>query len=206
MAGDHLGQAGAQAFHGAAIGGGEGLLGGRLGQVAQQPVLGEEPVPAGGPGVDLPESAQVAVMVPAEPVTGRAAVEGGQVISERFPGAFAVITVCQCLQQQQPPGHCEYPWGRHIAGPGQHGQAVGLGLEQARDRVGESLADHARAVRVGDQLGVGDGPAGQPPDRADTVGPPEGAQLAAQDAVAGFCCAQCFPSPARPGSVRQVPP
>jgi len=61
--------------------GGQDLPGGRLAEVAQQPVLREELMAAGGPGADLGESAQVAVAVPAEPVMDRAAVpvNGGQV-------------------------------------------------------------------------------------------------------------------------------
>jgi hypothetical protein len=83
---DDLGEAVAQPLDGAAVVGGEGLLDGRFAQVAQQPVLGEELVAAGRPGVDLAEPSQVAVVVPAELSPGGAAVRGGQVTGEPFPG------------------------------------------------------------------------------------------------------------------------
>jgi hypothetical protein len=63
---DDLGETVAQPLDGAAVGSGEGLLDGRFAQLAQQSVLGEELVAAGGPGVDLAEPSQVAVVVPAE--------------------------------------------------------------------------------------------------------------------------------------------
>jgi hypothetical protein len=73
------------------------LLDGRFAQVAQQPVLGEELVAAGGPGVDLAEPSQVAVAVPAELGPGGAAVRGGQVTGESLPGSFAVVAGRQGL-------------------------------------------------------------------------------------------------------------
>jgi hypothetical protein len=91
MARDDLGELVAQPLDGAAVIGGEGLVDGGFVQVAQQPVLGEELVAAGGPGVDLAEPSQVAVAVPAELGPGGAAVRGGQITGEPFPGLLAVI-------------------------------------------------------------------------------------------------------------------
>jgi hypothetical protein len=164
MARDDLGELVAQPLDGAAVIGGEGLVDGGFVQVAQQPVLGEELVAAGGPGVDLAEPSQVAVAVPAELGPGSAAVRGCQVTGGPFPGSFAVVAGRQGLQQQQSPGH-----GQDLRG----GQVP------------------AGGVRVGDEPDVGEGPAGQAAERGDPVGPAQRAQLLEQDSVAGVLGRQC---------------
>jgi hypothetical protein len=117
-----------------------------LAQVARQPVPGEELVLAGGPGVDLAEAAQVAVVVSAEPVTGGAAVGGGQVLVERFPGTLAVITGRQRLQEQQPPSNGENLRGGQVPGGAQRGQPAGLDAARARGRAGPGSSGHRCAV------------------------------------------------------------
>ena len=114
----------ATGVRGALVRGGQDLSGGRLAEVAQQPVQGEELMATGGPGVDLGEPAQVAVAVPAEPVVGRAEVHLSQVAGQCLPGGRAVVAGLQGFQEQQPPGDGQDLRGLQVPGDVQRGQAI----------------------------------------------------------------------------------
>jgi hypothetical protein len=146
---DDLGQPGTEPLQCPPVGTGENLLDNRLIQVAQYPVLREELVTAGGPGVVLDKAAEVAVMGPAEPVVDGAMVEGGEVVRERLPLAAAIAAWLQRLQQEHPAGDRQDVGSRQPTGA-QRGQALSLDPEQVFGRAGQGLAHDAAAVGVGD--------------------------------------------------------
>jgi hypothetical protein len=68
----------------------------------------------------------------------RAAMQGGQVVRERVPGAPAVVPGRERLQDEQPVSHREDFRLAQVTVARSEGQALGLGPEQVRGRRQES--------------------------------------------------------------------
>jgi hypothetical protein len=111
-------------------------------------------------------------------------VRAGQVPPEGLPGTRAVVPGHQRFQQQQPVGDGQHVRSRQLPGAAQRGEPIGLSQEQFRGRAVDDLADGGHTVGPGDQPGVSDDPAGQPPQGGDAVRAPDLPQRRAQGIVA----------------------